>query len=112
MDEAETRNKVLEFLKTVGTTRRRSAPINDDTELYQDLAVYGDDLYELVVWAREELGIKPDLILGEHAPGEAWSTPLRRLMERSTRYRSRFQSLTVGDILKAAKRGHWYENQP
>lgn len=108
MDEAETRNKVLEFLKTVGTTRRRSAPINDDTELYQDLAVYGDDLYELIIWARDELGIKPDLILGKHAPGEGF-TPLRRLLERSAWYRSRFQSLTIRDILQAAKRGHWYE---
>jgi hypothetical protein len=107
MDEALIRTKIIEHLEAVRPRGHPVVPISDNTELWYDLGIYGDELFDFALWARDALGIEPNLALGKHAPGEAAFPFLRRWMGPSDRSRSRYQSLTVLHVLAAAKAGCW-----
>ena len=77
-------------------------PITLDTELYGDLRLYGDDLWEPALWLGREFGVEGIFIPTKYGPSE-WPftasllfTSLKRLIGlRDTQY----ESLTVRHVL-------------
>jgi hypothetical protein len=106
MDEELARKKLIDHLKTMAP-RNRAETISDTTELYYDLGLYGDDIFEFVLWAHKELGIKPPFELRKYAPSEWASQPIYRLIAWLAGSSRRYQSFTVRHVLAAAKAGRW-----
>ena len=110
MDDASLRIKIIEHLEAVRPRGRPVVPISDSTELWYDLGIYGDELFDFAIWARDALGIEPNLDIGSHAPSEG---PFQFLwlrigrMFQSDRSRSRYPSLTVLHVIGAANAGQW-----
>ena len=81
-------------------------PLSLDTEIYKQLRISGDDLWELLLALRKRLGTNfEDMDLRRFAPGEAdwgwpWPFPQRR-----------YASLTIGDLIEAAERGRWSRSE-
>lgn len=82
----------------------RKIPITEDMEIFYDLRLYGDDLYEFLVWVYKEFGVQFHINLKEYAPGETWLVPL--FWRRETQS-GRYKSLKVRDILDAIQVKHW-----
>ena len=82
--------------------------ISDDTEIYYDLSLYGDDLWEFFVWLNSEFGLEVRANIFEYAPGECPLFPirLRRWIEKR-RGQRRYRSLRVGAIVDAVMAGVW-----
>jgi hypothetical protein len=59
MDEALIRTKIIEHLEAVRPRGHPVVPISDNTELWYDLGIYGDELFDFALWARDALGIEP-----------------------------------------------------
>lgn len=69
------------------------------TEVYGDLRISGDDLYDLLVWAHREFGTDfSGLDCRDYAPSEGAA-----LWER----RAGYKSLTVDALVAAIARGRW-----
>jgi len=86
----------------------RKLPITDDTEVYYDLRIFGDDLYDFVVWVSKEFGIERRINLDEYGPREGIPSLLfRERRVRREREQGRYKSLKVRDILMAIESGHW-----
>ncbi|MES2195973.1 MAG: hypothetical protein V4517_16275 [Pseudomonadota bacterium] len=99
--------KVVERLSKVAAKKRMS-PITGETELYRNLGLYGDDLFEFAQWTEKEFGIEPRLNLASYAPKEwplfrLWSG-LRKLMGRGE---PQFKSLKVRDVVAAIEAKRW-----
>ena len=48
----------------------RVSPINEDTEIYGDLRIYGDEIVSLVWWLEREFGVKAHIDPFKYAPRE------------------------------------------
>jgi len=103
--------KVVGQLSRVSRPARTRAPIRPETEIYYDLGLYGDDLFELFRWLRQEFGVEVHVRLSKYAPSEtpwlALPKAFSRLMGQNA---SRYASLTVGDIVAAIERGRWADD--
>ena len=106
LDEECAREKLIKHLRAVVAPHIRSTPIADNTELYYDLGIYGDDMFEFVVWARKEFGIEYPLELKRYAPGEMFLLFRRRTL-RLDRMRRPYESFTVRHVLDATRVGRW-----
>src|SRR5580700_7098433 len=103
------RDKVVAHLRSMCSTRYRG-PITDGTEIFYDLGIYGDDVYELSLWVMKEFGVRPHVHLFNSAPGELMFQPLLwRWRQRAQR--RPYKSLTVGQVLDAIEAGHWPGDQ-
>lgn len=83
-------------------------PITPATELYYDLGLAGDDLYEAIAAIRARFGTDFSMMhLADFAPGETEALfsfdLLRRLLGRPRRY----HSLTVQSLVEAVHAGAW-----
>jgi hypothetical protein len=104
IEEEPAREKLVAYLR-MGA--RKNVPISDATEIYYDLGLYGDDIFDLVVWAKKELGIAFPLELKKYAPAETNFFRIRRWLQRTIGEEPRYQSFTVRLVLDAAKQGRW-----
>jgi hypothetical protein len=95
--------KVAERLKRVTAPQFRSTPITEDTEIYRDLRIYGDEIVDLVWWLEKEFGVKTNIDPFRYAPHESGIIGI--LTRRITK--PRYESLKVRDILAAIEVGHW-----
>ena len=101
----ETYRKVETYL-----ARFRVGPVKPETELYGDLGIYGDDIFELVIWANREFGVEPNLRILDYAPGECPFRPLWRFLGRLIGNQQRhYKSLTVRDVVCAIQAKRWPE---
>jgi hypothetical protein len=83
-------------------------PITGTTELYYDLGLAGDDLYEAIAAVRARFGTDFSAMdLTAYAPGETEALfsldLLREFLGRPRRYRS----LTVDHLAQAVEAGAW-----
>lgn len=93
------RERVIERLRTCTTIV--NPQIGDGTEIYRDLHVSGDDLYDFIEWVHQEFRTDFSAMdLSKYAPGEGVA-----LFERE------YQSLTVGAVLHAIAIGAWPESE-
>jgi hypothetical protein len=98
--------KVAEYLSNVTGPDRRVSPITRDTEVYRDLGIYGDDVFELVLWINREFGSMPPFELSRFAPGE--TSLLSRMVRKVLGLKeSQYQSLTVGEVVAAIEGKSW-----
>ena len=82
-------------------------PVTGDTEIYYDLHLYGDDLYELVVWLETEFGVQLKINLRDYGPGErVFPFLFRKSRERREREQRPYKSLKISDVLAAVDAGH------
>jgi hypothetical protein len=102
------REQVVAHLARVVAPHYRKSPITDDTEVYYDLRLYGDDLYAFLVWLGQKFGTDFHINLPEYAPSERifpfW---FRQRRERREREGRPYKSLKVRDILAAIEAGRW-----
>jgi hypothetical protein len=49
-DNVEVFRKVAERLSKMTVPQNRALPITEDTEVYRDLGIYGDEIVDLVWW--------------------------------------------------------------
>jgi hypothetical protein len=105
--DPQTREKVIAHIKQM-TTWGKKIPIADATEIYYDLYIYGDDLYELVIWLRKEFGVQTNINLREYGRREGlYPILFRKWRRRRERERRPYRSLKISDILKVIEAGHW-----
>lgn len=105
--DSEKREKVVERIKAMSAYGSK-IPVNNETEIYYDLHLYGDDLYELVVWLGKEFGVPTKINLLEYGPGERMFPFLfRKSRERRERERRPYKSLKISDVLAAIETGKW-----
>jgi len=87
--------------------RDRAMPITPETELYDDLGMYGDVLaFDLVWWANHEFGVEPNLRISDYAPGECPSF-FRLLAKLARRPKGYYRSLKVRDVVTAIETKRW-----
>jgi hypothetical protein len=103
MDEAQKLfDEVLKGLPRWGNVSRYRSPITPETEVFRDLRIYGDDLYELVVWLHEKFGVETNIELGRYAPPETPFLRLHRLIARR-----KYESLRLRDVVGAIEAKRW-----
>jgi len=108
-DGSEAFRKVVEYLSRTAAPHGRDFPITEDTEVYDDLRVYGDDIVELVWWLDKEFGLKSTGINpSQYAPGEFPFSTLRRALGRLFGIKTpHYESFKVRDIVAAIEAGRW-----
>jgi hypothetical protein len=77
---------VVNELRRWGNASRYTPSIALETELFHDLRIYGDDLYEFVIWLNKKFGVETNIELGRYAPPEI---PFLRLYELIRRRRTK-----------------------
>lgn len=101
--------KVADYLLRAAAPRYRTSPVTADTEIYYDLRLYGDDLFELIRWINQEFGFALDLNVAAYAPTEhpfPWlADAFLRMMGRG--YNRRYKSLKVRDVVAAIETRRW-----
>jgi hypothetical protein len=98
----DTISKVEEYLLRSLVAQHRAIPITSETELYRDLRMYGDDLFEMVLWVNREFGVETNLHIASYAPGESPFFRLFRFLAKIVGRRERqYASLKVRDVLSA-----------
>jgi hypothetical protein len=76
-DRAQALQKISDQLSKMAAPKDRLLSITEDTEIYRDLGIYGDEIIELVWWLEREFGIKPSMNPSIYAPREL---PLFRVL--------------------------------
>jgi hypothetical protein len=98
-----TKTSIVERIKE--TTMETDTPVTLDTELYEDLRIWGADFYELIAWIAETFGTDfSTMDASKYAPGEgAGEFGFVRLFSG----RSPYRKCTVAQLLAAVDRGRW-----
>lgn len=92
--------KVADRLSKMGKPKNRKLPITADTEVYFDLNIYGDDLFDLFLWIEKEFGVKNAWVLSDYAPGERSFPWISRVWKKRRKVNeSLYKSLTVRSIV-------------
>jgi hypothetical protein len=99
-------DEIIDIIARIAVSGRR--PVTCATELYYDLRLAGDDLYEMIAAIHARFGTDFSVMdLEEYAPGETEAffslDPLRELLGRPRRFRS----LTVQLLMDAVQAGAW-----
>jgi hypothetical protein len=106
MDQ-DTREKVITHLRGVSAFGRKTA-ITEQTEIYYDLQLYGNDLIQLALWLERKFSVPANVNLQEHGPPEGFALPLfRKWRVRRERECRRYKSLTIADVLAVIDAGQW-----
>jgi hypothetical protein len=101
-----TREKIVAQLRLISGPARQHVTITDATEIYYDLRIFGQDLYDFLVWVANEFGVPVEIDVAQHAPRERMPPLLfRNWQERHEREKRPYKSLTVRDILGIVERG-------
>lgn len=99
-----------EFIFTLlsRTTAEKDTAIDETTELYYDLGIYGDDLAEILREIALTFGVSGNIDVQKYGPSEGFP-PLffrrhRRQAEKSDR---KYASLTPANLIAWATSGVW-----
>lgn len=87
--------------------RYRVHPIVEDTELYRDLGIYGDEIVDLIWWLNKEFGVQTNIDPFVYAPRESPFFTLFRTIRKVLGKETRYKSLKVADILAAIEARRW-----
>ena len=93
---------VIDQLPQWGNANSYKQPITPDTEVYSDLVIYGDVLFELVLWLNKKFGVATNLELGRYAPSE---TPFYWIQKPISP--RQYDSLKIQDVIAAIEARRW-----
>lgn len=104
--------KIVQYLVDYTVPKYPHKTITEETELYYDLQMYGDEIFDMIVWLHKEFGLEPTGYMLRRAPPEPFMPPIstilswcyRRLLRRPER---RYESLKVQDVVDAVSAGKW-----
>jgi hypothetical protein len=107
-DDGEVFRKVVARLSRMTAPQYRTRPITEDTEVYGDLNIYGDEIVDLVWWLEKEFRVSTNIDPFMYAPREGgllfWAVhAMRKLIGAAPEYKS----LKVRDIVAAIEAGRW-----
>jgi hypothetical protein len=105
--DAEVFEKVIERLSRMAAPQYRARPIAEDTELYRDLGIYGDEIVDLIWWLNKEFGVQTNVDPFIYAPREFPFFGVLRTIRRALGRETRYKSLKVRDILLAIEAKRW-----
>jgi len=98
--------KVATQLRTMTSLKAGSVSISPETEIYADLKIYGDDLFEFLIWISNEFGVQVTVAGGKYAPSEM---PFFKVVEAFKKAvggeNHRYKSLKVSDVVQAIDAG-------
>jgi hypothetical protein len=106
-DDAEVFRKVVGRLSKTTAPQYRAIPITEDTEVYGDLRIYGDDLVELVWWLEKQFGVQTNIDPFKYAPGESAFFGVWRGIGSVFSIKPKYESLKVRDVLAAIQAKRW-----
>lgn len=106
-DNAEVFRKVVERLYTMAAPQYRAAPITEETEIYRDLGIYGDEIVDLVWWLEKEFGVKTDVNPFRFAPREGAFAGVLRMIRKTIGFGAQYESLKVRNILAVIEAKRW-----
>ena len=107
---SEAFRKVVERLSRMTAPQYKTLPITENTQVYGDLKIYGDEIVDLVWWLEKEFGVKAiNIDPFEFAPHENPFFPIVRIIRKITGYEPQYKSLTVRNILNAIEIKRWPE---
>jgi hypothetical protein len=89
--------------------QNRAVPITEETEVYRDLGIYGDEIVDLVWWLEREFGVKTNINPFRYAPREVAFFGILRTIRRSTGIEPQYESLKVRDIVAAIEAKRWLD---
>lgn len=97
------RSAIVERIKEA--TVETDVSVNDETDLYGDLRIWGDDFYDVVAWIAETFGTDFSAMdASKFVPGEGLGEfGVARIFIGKSPYRR----CTLGDLLAAVERGRW-----
>jgi hypothetical protein len=102
----ETYRKVIAKIKTMAPLKTDAASINLETEIYADLRIYGDDLFEFLIWIDKEFGVQVFVAGGKYVPSETPFFGVAEAFKKTVRGGSHsYKSLKVRDIVQAIDAG-------
>lgn len=99
----ETYKKIVMYLEEIVPVRPASSPINPETEIYKDLGLYGDDVYEFLLWIEKEFGVRIMVAFGKVVPSESPLFWVREAFKRAGGHS--YKSFKVRDIVQAIDAG-------
>lgn len=105
MSQSAIEQAVIAHLRAVSA--RDDVPIGPETEIYEDLGIYGDDLFEIVLWVHKTWRVDISTMrLSDYAPNEG-SWGLSRLFRKVLKLPSPYRACTVSMLLSAIECGRW-----
>jgi len=103
-DRSEAFHKLVEHLSK--WAQNREVPVTEETEIYRDLGIHGDEIVDLVWWLEKEFGVKAvNINPFKYAPSEAAFFGIVRMIRRIRGVE--YESLKVSDIVSAIEAGRW-----
>lgn len=106
-NNVEVFRKVVERLSKMTAPQNRERPITEDTELYSDLGIYGDEIVDFIWWLDKEFGVKSDINPFRYAPREFPFFGMFRAIGKIAGIKPQYESLKVRDIFAAIERKSW-----
>jgi hypothetical protein len=100
-------SKVADRLYRMAAPQNRAASITEETEVYLDLGIYGDEIVDLVWWLEKEFQVKTNIDPFRFAPREANFFGLRRAIRRMLGREAQYESLKVRDLIAAIEAKRW-----
>jgi hypothetical protein len=95
----------LEIIGLIAEATVMQRPIKYDDEIYYDMKIYGDPLFDLLSTIASRFGTDfSELHLPEYAPGEGFSLFSSLAVALGRRP---FRSLRVSDLIAAVELGRW-----
>jgi hypothetical protein len=102
----KTYRKVVTKLKAMTPFKLDAASINPETEIYADLKIYGDDLFEFLIWIDKEFGVQIFVAGRKYVPSETpffWGAEAFKKAIRGGAHS--YKSLKVRDVVQAIDAG-------
>lgn len=104
--------KVVERLSRTTGPQYRTHPIAEDTEVYRDLGIYGDEIVDLIWWLNKEFGVQTNINPFIYAPREFPFFRAFRTIRKALGKEAQYRSLKVRDILAAIEAKRWPDETP
>jgi len=102
----ETYDKIAGELRTLVPLKVWSEPITLDTEIYKDLKIYGDVLFDFLMWIEREFGMQITISGNDYAPPEGPFLGIFKALTGAASGSDRsYKSLKVRDVVQAVDAG-------
>jgi len=81
--------------------------MTENTEVYRDLQIYGDELVSLVWWLEREFGLKSNIDPFKYAPREFPFFRTFHAMRKIIGLAPQYKSLKIRDTVSAVEAERW-----
>jgi hypothetical protein len=110
-DDPEIFKKVAEQLYKMTAPQYRVAPITTETEIYQDLGIYGDEIVEFVWWLEREFDVNTNVNPFRYTPRDGVASGILRLIRKIIGSKPHYDSLKVRDIMAVIEAKRWPDSE-